>query len=94
MESPYVDSSTAFDIWLNQTLFERNGVTIMPRGSNGPEEIARIRSYEQNLRDGDRASGKKGSGVGIDGFGPGNKKGFGSSTGMQKNPSRMPKPSF
>ena len=47
-----------------------------------------------NLRDGDRASGKTGSGVGIDGFGPGNKKGFGSSTGMQKNPARMKKPSF
>jgi L-aminopeptidase/D-esterase-like protein len=82
-----------FDIWLNQTLFECYGVTIMPRGSNGPEEISRIRSGEQNLRDGDRASGKKGSGVGIDGFGPGNKKGFGSGS-MQKNPSRMPKPSF
>ena len=65
----------------------------MPRGSNGPEEQARIRSGEENLRNGDRASGKKGSGVGIDGFGPGNKKGFGSGS-MQKNPSQMKKPSF
>lgn len=65
----------------------------MPRGSNGSEEISRIRSGEENLRNGDRASGKTGSGVGIDGFGPGNKKGFGSGS-MQKNPSRMKKPSF
>lgn len=66
----------------------------MPRGSNGADEVSRIRSGEENIRNGDRASGKTGSGVGIDGFGPGNKKGFGSSTGMQKNPSRMKKPSF
>jgi hypothetical protein len=65
----------------------------MPRGSNGPDEQARIRSGEMNIRDGIRQDGKKGSGVGIDGFGPGNKKGFGSGS-MQKNPSRMPKPSF
>lgn len=64
-----------------------------PRGSNGPDEQARIRSKEMNIRDGDRESGKRGSGVGTDGFGPGNKKGFGSGS-MQKNPGRMPKPSF
>ena len=65
----------------------------MPRGSNGPEEEARIRSGEDNLRDGIRNEGKHGAGVGIDGFGPGNKKGFGSGS-MQKNPSKMKKPSF
>lgn len=65
----------------------------MPRGSNGPDEQARIRSKEMNIRDGDREAGKRGVGVGIDGFGPGNKKGFGSGS-MQKNPSKMPKPGF
>jgi hypothetical protein len=65
----------------------------MPRGSNSSEEQERIRSKEMNLRDGDRAAGKTGSGVGIDGQGPGNKKGFGGGSG-QKNPTKMPKSGF
>jgi hypothetical protein len=65
----------------------------MPRGSNGPDEVRRIRSGETNLRDGIRQDGKTGSGVGIDGFGPGNKIGFGSGS-MQKNPRKAPKPGF
>ena len=59
----------------------------MPRGSNSDVEKGRVSSQE-------RFGSSRGPGKTDAGTKPYEKKGFGSETGMQRNPKKMPAPKF
>lgn len=63
----------------------------MPRGSNSSIETDRVRSGERFSSS--RGNGKTNAGTAIPN-GVGIKKGFGSETGMMRNPKKMPAPRF
>ena len=63
----------------------------MPRGRETAAETGRVSSGERF--NSSRANGKTTAGVAIPN-GVGIKKGFGSETGMQRNPKKMPAPKF